>query len=137
MNSQEAADAAFISNADRIWGDVYNERLAQNKRWLLQRHPTLDKVLIETERDQYRHAEEFEIPNAIRAKFMCDVADRLGKLTWTHIAVEELAEAVEAAVIHGEHSTELREELVQLAAVVFAWIESVDSLVDATAAGVE
>lgn len=42
-------------------------------------------------------------------------------LTWTDIALEEFCEAVEAP-----DDEQRRKELVQLAAVVFAWIEDID-----------
>jgi hypothetical protein len=125
--SRIKANEAFDQHIAAIVNSVVAERLTQNIKWGLQRHPTLDQVLLQRNRPVYRHYTEFEIPTADRAKFSCDEATKKGELTWTHIAVEELAEAVEAAVLHGEHSTELREELVQLAAVVFAWLESVDA----------
>lgn len=46
------------------------------------------------------------------------------RLTWTSIAVEELCEAVDAAL--NQDIPALRGELVQLAAVVLAWIEDLD-----------
>lgn len=121
------AQRVLDDTARNIINAVVRERIAQIHKWGLQRHPTLDPIIAALHLTPQRHFEEFELPTAERAKYLCDYADSQVQITWTHIAVEELSEAVEAAVLHGEHSTELRTELVQLAAVVFAWIESIDA----------
>ena len=54
---------------------------------------------------------------------------KAGNCTWAHIAVEEMAEAVEAATDAAQGRgvlAALRKELVQLAAVIVAWIEAID-----------
>lgn len=52
---------------------------------------------------------------------LCKAATADGTCTWEHIAAEEFAEAVAAP-----NDMRRREELVQLAAVVVAWIECID-----------
>jgi hypothetical protein len=131
--SRIKANEAFDQHIAAIVNSVVAERLTQNIKWGLQRHPTLNPVSNQLKQLPGVQTVQFGLPTVEHARKDCDLAESRGELTWTHIAVEELAEAVEAAVLHGETSTELREELVQLAAVVFAWIESVDSLVDAGA----
>jgi len=122
VESIAAADEALYNHVSKLWPDVVIEREAQNRKWGLQRHPTLppskypDLALL-----------NFDLSTAADARADCDAAEKDGTLSWLHIAIEELCESAEAAVLHGEHSTELHTELVQLAAVVFAWIESVDA----------
>lgn len=113
---------------ERALADVCAERLRQDAKWGEQNHPSVDRVLMEREGgcDPHRMAEEYEIPTADRARFVCDTMAKRGDCTFAHIAVEELAEAVEAAVQYGQDSPELRNELVQCAAVFVAWIERVD-----------
>jgi len=44
-----------------------------------------------------------------------------GRLTFAHILTEEWAEAMET-----EHPTDLRQELIQVAAVATSWVEALD-----------
>lgn len=55
-------------------------------------------------------------------KAACDEAFSEGKGSWASIAIEELAEAIDAP-----NADERRTELVQLATVIMAWIEAIDS----------
>jgi hypothetical protein len=112
-----------------ILAEIGQERRRQIERWGEQNHPSLDVLLVH--RTPERMADEYEIPTEARAKAMTEAAMRRGELTWGHILVEELAEAVEAGVLNGEHA--MRAELVQVAAVAVAWIEAIDRR---TAAGV-
>ena len=66
---------------------------------------------------------EYEIPTASRARDMCEIAANRGQLTWLHIFLEELCEAVEAYTIHGENSPEGEEELIQTVAVGLSALE--------------
>lgn len=70
-----------------------------------------------------RMADEYEIPNVARARFLYSVADQHGTLTHAHILVEELAECIDAAVIDPGG---LRAELVQLAAMAIKGIRELD-----------
>ena len=70
-----------------------------------------------------RMCEEYEIPSETRAKQICETMHDRGEMTWGHIAVEELSE-----VISAKNDDERRKELIQLAAVTIAWIESIDRM---------
>jgi hypothetical protein len=49
---------------------------------------------------------------------------RRGGLTWGHILIEEVAEAIEAATV--EPPNRLRAELLQVAAVALRWADAID-----------
>jgi hypothetical protein len=102
------------------------ERERQNKKWGEQNHPSFDPVLMDHESgcSVARLAEHYEIPGPARAKFMTEAAGEKGELTWMHILVEEVAELLEAGV--EGNTDELRNELVQCAAVCAAWVECLD-----------
>ena len=123
----------------RIFDRVNQERVRQDAKWGEQNHPDVGRVLTDRGPSEYRGmtspggcsparmAEEYGIPTESRAKANCDGAAKIGQCTWAHIAVEELAEAVHAATLaqQGRGSEEeVDAELVQLAAVVTAWIEA-------------
>lgn len=126
-----------------IFDRVNQERVRQDAKWGEQNHPDVDRVLTDRKGrtiidgagvhrwpdgcDPERMAEEYGIPTERRAKANCDGAAQIGQCTWAHIAVEELAEVVHAATLaqQGRGSEEeVDAELVQLAAVVTAWIEA-------------
>jgi len=108
-----------LNHIRRIFTEVKLERIRQNDLWGEQNHPSITPGL--TSRAGHEAAEYYEIPTEDDAKQMCEDAANTGGLSYTHIAVEELCEAVEA-----KDDTDRREELVQLAAVVVAWIEAID-----------
>lgn len=103
---------------------VAAERLAQDAKWGPQNHPDADPVLLGRPggADGQRLAEDLEIPNAARAKFLCRTAGDRGCDNWAAILVEEVSEAVDAI---GDDAA-LRAELVQVAAVAVAWVEAID-----------
>lgn len=115
--------------------EIADERARQDAKWGEQCHPDADPVILRRLAGgnhplsspaavAQRLAEHHEIPSAARAKFLCDsAASEPGGRTWVGIAVEELAEALEATV---EDRARVREELIQLAAVVVAWVEDID-----------
>lgn len=102
-------DPEWAAQVRHVLEAVIVERAVQAARWGVQDHPSVDPAL------------SYGIPTELRAKAACDMAGQAGVLTWAHIAVEELAEAVDAV-----DEVARREELVQLGAVVVAWIESID-----------
>lgn len=63
----------------------------------------------------------YHIPSADDAQGFCDNAFQVGCGTWADILIEEVAEAVET-----ENDTDLRSELVQVAAVAVQWIAAID-----------
>ncbi|WP_235631105.1 hypothetical protein [Mycobacteroides abscessus] len=122
----------------RVLQLIAYERHRQQEKWGDQNHPNVDLVL--TGRvggcTVKRMAEEYEIPSANRAKFLCQKAAERGQVTWGHILVEELAESIESATLL-DQATDLPDdarltlrcklhwELVQVAAVAVAWAEKV------------
>lgn len=80
------------------------------QNWGVQNHPSTPDpkhryTLVMTERN---------------AKLQCEKARKNGRLTWAHILVEEVAEAVDAPT-----PQERIAELVQVAAMAVAWIDSI------------
>lgn len=106
-----------------VYAEIIAERNRQDAKWGEQNHPSLDPIL--TGRNggasPQRLCEEYEIPSEARAKFKCNEAAEKRVLSWAHIAVEELSEAVSAI----DDKTR-RGELIQLAAVIVEWIQSID-----------
>ncbi|PVB16820.1 hypothetical protein I3U42_01260 [Mycobacteroides abscessus subsp. abscessus] len=122
----------------RVLQLIAYERHRQQEKWGDQNHPNVDPVL--TRRvggcTVKRMAEEYEIPSANRAKFLCQTAAERGQVTWGHILVEELAESIESATLLDQATDlpddarlalryKLHQELVQVAAVAVAWAEKV------------
>lgn len=124
--------AVMTTNTDHlaaVLDEITAERLRQDQRWGEQNHPSLDRLLMLIHRPggctPQQMAAEYGIPTAAEAREACERAGRTGTLTWGHIAIEELCEAVEAGVLHGD-GPQLREELVQTAAVFIAWVQCLD-----------
>lgn len=101
-----------------VLAEVAAERKRQDAKWGEQNHPLIDPVL--WGRWPTRVAEEYEIPTASRAQFLCEEAARKGEVTWAHILVEEVAEFV------GGSPQSMRAELIQVAAVAVAAVEAID-----------
>lgn len=114
-------DVPDISATDFVLRDIARERVKQDVKWGEQNHPLLDPMLIE--RGPQRMAEEYGIPTATRARFLCQNAAAQGQVTWAHILVEEVAEFV--GTLPGDIPA-MREELVQIAAVAAAAIDYID-----------
>lgn len=108
----------------RIYADIQEERERQIKRWGSVNHPDVCPTLARRPGGSTpeRYANDLEIPTPGRARFGVARAGEMGRMNWAVILVEELAEAVEAAAL-GERG-DLRRELVQVAAVAVAWLES-------------
>jgi hypothetical protein len=104
-----------MTHQETILDEVACERLRQDARWGEQNHPS-----VPSGPDSRIH----EITGILRentAKRRYSSAEESGLITWAHIAGEEISEAVYAP------SDSLRRgELVQLAAVIVAWIECID-----------
>lgn len=86
--------------------EVAQERLRQDQKW----GPLSYRVGM--------NARKYEMPEESRAKQLCETASKDGTLTWGHILVEELAEALDSF-----SEAEQERELVQLAAVAIWAIE--------------
>jgi len=99
-----------------ICEEIKKERDRQNDKWGQQNHDLVD----------YTYTPEgmnrcYEILSEERAKYLCESSVKHGNLTWGHIIVEELVEALCAKTVK-----EQREELIQCGAVIVAMIESLD-----------
>jgi len=108
---------------EKVFNDIRSERERQEKKWGQQTHPCLDQTLINRPGGSTpeRMCLFYEIPSEIRAKFMCDNSFKNNKGTYAHIALEEFSE-----VVSEFDPGKRRVELVQLAAVCVAWVESLD-----------
>lgn len=127
-------------NSETIISEIETEVERQISLWGMRNHPSVDVALS----NRYENKEnvdangtihdingimlvgeqickEYEIPSEARARLKCNNAFKKNEGTWTHIAVEELSEAVGA--VNDAHR---REELVQLAAVIVNWIHCID-----------
>lgn len=135
--STRAVLAVLNEQADpmpAILGEVAAERAAQDAKWGEQNHPDADPVILArlNTAGMYgtpwavaqRLAQEYEIPTAARAKLICQTEAASSGATWIGIAVEELAEVLEAAT--AGDPAKLRAELLQVAAVAIAWVEAID-----------
>jgi len=103
--------------------EVQDERCKQLEKWGVQDHPSVfsDAGFCNVGFDNMHMCEAYGLPSEDEAKFQCQTAEDKKELTWAHIAVEEMSEAVNAKT-----PKLMREELVQLAAVVESWIDSID-----------
>jgi len=95
----------------RVMYDVEDERQRQDAKWGEQNHP-----------DGKKPRSAPFANNSSYQRGLTDRAARDGRLNWQHILREEVAEAFDAI---GDDKA-LREELIQVAAVVVAWIEAID-----------
>ncbi|SKM81814.1 Uncharacterised protein [Mycobacteroides abscessus subsp. massiliense] len=133
----EPAVDTTTSPTRRVLQMIVYERLAQTAKWGNQNHHNVDTVLTQRQGGctPERMAQEYGIPTAIRAKYLCQKAAQEGEVTWGHILVEEVAEAIDAAThldlkthrMGAEAAGALRfnlcAELIQVAAVAVAWAE--------------
>ncbi|MET8151380.1 hypothetical protein ACIBSW_25410 [Actinoplanes sp. NPDC049668] len=87
--------------------EVAAERRRQDERWGQQNHP-----------DGTGH---WHAADAALARKECEQAAETGSLSWRHILLEEVAEAAAEA-----EPGDLRNELIQVAAVAVAWAEAID-----------
>lgn len=109
-----------------IYREIDTERGRQDAKWGEQNHPMVGKAARRGLTTPHDEAARLLLPSAGAAREFCNHQHRTEQGTYTSIAVEELAEFVEACVLHGEASDEAREELVQTAAVLVAMIECID-----------
>lgn len=108
-----------LANAE-ILTEITNERKRQDAKWGEQNHPILDAGFIARHPD--RIAAFYEIPTERRAKHMCEASADVDQCTWLHILIEEVSEVASC----GYRITDMRKELVQVAAVTVAMIASLD-----------
>jgi hypothetical protein len=112
-----------IAKMENIIEEIKQERFKQDAKWGEQNHPCLDQTLLNRKEGctPQRMTEEYGIPSELKAKQSCDSKAEKGECTWADIALEEFSESISTFDIHKR-----REELIQLAAVVVAWVEKID-----------
>lgn len=108
-----------VSGIGYVLMEVKRERNRQDTKWGEQNHPDFRVAWPDGELASPEERTCFY--SLDNAKLHCDIAAEVGELDWAHILVEEVAETLEA-----KDESELREELVQVAAVAVAWIEAID-----------
>jgi len=112
----------------KVWAalmPVLVERARQDAKWGEQNHPIVG-VAPWRAKTPHEEAARLLVPSAGSAKALCDEEHRACRGTYASILVEEVAELVEACVLHGDASDEAREEAVQVAAVALAIVECID-----------
>jgi hypothetical protein len=100
--------------------EIANERRQQDEKWGPQDHPSV--ALKSFQSRPWHQSERYEIPTAWRARDLLEKARADDELTWAHILIEEVAEAICNATSEADR----RAELIQVAAVAVAWVEAID-----------
>lgn len=111
----------MTSHSVNVFEEVLLEQVNQYMKWGEQNHPSVDVMLSQQGRIYERMSEHYEVPTQQRAKFLCDKAAKDGDLTYSHVIIEELCEAINSV-----DDSERRIELIQLAACVVQWIQAID-----------
>jgi hypothetical protein len=101
---------------ETVYDKIKKERDHQDAKWGPQDHPSIKNGMISNFISSY-----YGILTEDEAKLACDAAFKDGHGTWSHILIEELSEA-----IHAKTEEKRKEELIQVAAVAIAWIESIE-----------
>lgn len=135
----EPIERTASSTTYEVLAAVLAERRRQDAKWGEQNHPDAHPDILgrltdgagewwgEPAEVARRLSEYYEIPVASRARCNCrHEADHHGP-TWVGIAIEEMAEVLEAAV---SDPATLRAEWVQLAAVAVAAVEAIDRRIE-------
>lgn len=105
-----------------VYTEINEECIRNTHKWGEQDHPSICPLpdYPELTKEICRY---YAIPTPFYATQNCDNRHKAGEGSWADIAVEELVEAV-AAAIDGDEGC--RAELVQLGAVIVAWIATID-----------
>jgi hypothetical protein len=97
--------------------NLENELKRQIEKWGIKDHPSTTSGR-NIEKDRIHNY--YEIPSEERAKYLLGKAEKEGNLSWSHIAIEELSEAI------AEPDPSKRyEEVCQLACVCLNWMDSI------------
>ena len=118
--------AEFRERITKAIADVVAERLRQEAKWGEQNHPMVGLAARRGFVPPRVACVRLGILGADEARERCDHAHRNHEGAYTHILVEEVAEFVEACVLHGDASDEARAEMVQVVAVALAMLECID-----------
>jgi hypothetical protein len=101
----------LLSEHLRVSHDALEEVSRNLKRWGIQKHP-----------DVYAGgATQYGLPHSDECREACERAADEGCITWAHILVEEVAEALDT-----KSPAELRAELIQVIAVAMDWVRDLD-----------
>lgn len=115
-----------MNKMQEIFDLISDERDKQDALWGIQNHPDFCPIL--TNRSGgcsiYRMAEEFEVPSPERARSITHMANARRELSWFPILQEEVSEVLQWNGL--TKKDELKRELIQVAAVAVAWIESLE-----------
>lgn len=115
MSSETNQTEGSVAISAKFIESLFDERCRQHNMWGVRDHPDVNELV---PRDRYGIGSAEELRQACQDRF------RLDKGSWTDILLEEVAEAVEEAV--AGNSANLRAELIQVAAVITAWVEAID-----------
>ena len=122
---------AFRRGIETAAADVLAERERQEAKWGEQNHPIVPRDIAERALLRRMSVGALAcmvsgVDSATTARMTCEHEHAQGRGTYANILVEEVAELVEAAAIHGDASDEARAEAVQVAAVALAIVERID-----------
>ena len=111
-----------MSNSSDILVEISEERDRQDAKWGEQNHPDGTGInWVDTITPAFGWKEDAAEHAATLAKKGTDRAANLGRLTFMHILLEEVAEALAET-----DPKLLRAELIQVAAVATQWVEAID-----------
>jgi len=114
-----------IDTGRKVAADVRAERARQDQKWGEQNHPdgtgATTYPLNGDHHDLYATAESWAEELATWSQTETDHAARTGTVSWRHILLEEVFEALAE-----DDPAKLRAELVQVAAVAQQWAEAID-----------
>lgn len=110
--SKEFIARRLVAPTESVLRAVAEEREAQDAKWGVQNHPDIYRSLY------------YPIESAEKAKALTDVRAKVKQISYADILLEEVAEAIEAAMEGNKNA--LIDELVQVAAVAVAWVEKID-----------
>lgn len=99
--------------------EVVNEQLRQLEMWGAQHHPDYTNYTLLPS-----CPEVYLIPTTRAARNFCERKAQSGKLSWSDILIEEVLEVLDEA--KAGNVKELREELIQVAAVCCSWVDAID-----------
>ena len=105
----------------KVLAEVFEERLRQDDKWGEQNHPDFDRQVLDWSKPMIH--DHYGILQAQYAKFNCDNAFRSGRPDWISVLIEEVSEVLDCV---DRPVSELRDELIQVAAVAVSWVEAID-----------
>lgn len=111
-----------MEKTEFVLSEILNERRYQLAKWGEESHQYVTLKVFRSDDIQAEIPKEYGIPTEDQAKQRLNKAVENEDLSWAHILVEEVSEAIASA----KDPNALRSELIQVAAVATAWIEQID-----------